>query len=39
MSSSGHRANILNTTWGYVGVGHATVGNRVYTVHLFMKGC
>lgn len=39
MNSSGHRANILSTKWKWVGVGHATAGNRVYTVQIFMQGC
>ena len=39
MASSGHRANILNTSWDYAGVGYARSGSRVYTVHVFMKGC
>lgn len=39
MNSSGHRANILNTKWDYVGVGHARKGSRTYTVQVFMQGC
>lgn len=39
MSSSGHRANILATKWTGVGVGYATSGPRVYTVHVFIKTC
>ncbi|HEV7721603.1 MAG TPA: CAP domain-containing protein [Iamia sp.] len=39
MKSTGHRANILNSKWKYVGVGFATAGNRVYTVQVFMQGC
>lgn len=39
MGSSGHRANILDTKWNYVGVGHAVRGDRVFTVQVFMKGC
>lgn len=39
MNSSGHRANILNTTWDFVGVGYARSGSRVYTVHVFIDGC
>ncbi len=39
MKSDGHRANILNGKWSYVGVGYATAGNRVYTVQVFMQGC
>lgn len=39
MKSSGHRANILQSKWKYVGVGWAKAGNRVYTVQVFMQGC
>jgi uncharacterized protein YkwD len=39
MKSPSHRANILNTKWNGVGVGYATRGNRVYTVHVFIKTC
>ncbi len=39
MRSAGHRANVLNTSWKYVGVGAARAGSRVYTVHVFMNGC
>jgi uncharacterized protein YkwD len=39
MRSSGHRANILNTKWNYIGVGYAKRGSRVYTVQVFMYGC
>lgn len=39
MHSAGHRANILNTRWDYVGVGHARRGERTFTVQVFMKGC
>ena len=39
MKSPGHRANILNTKWNGVGVGYATRGSRVYTVHVFIKTC
>jgi len=39
MNSSGHRANILDSRWNYVGVGYAQAGNRVYTVQVFMQGC
>lgn len=39
MDSEDHRANILNGRWDYVGVGHATRGNRVFTVQVFMDGC
>lgn len=39
MNSRGHRANILNSKWKWVGVGYAQKGNRVYTVQVFMQGC
>jgi len=39
MASPGHRANILATKWNGVGVGYATNGARVYTVHVFIKTC
>lgn len=39
MRSSDHRTNILNTKWDHVGVGHATRGDRVFTVQVFMQGC
>ncbi|HYI62718.1 MAG TPA: CAP domain-containing protein [Acidimicrobiales bacterium] len=39
MASAGHRANILDSRWDYVGVGHATRGGRVFTVQVFMQGC
>lgn len=39
MRSPDHRANILNGRWDYVGVGHATRGNRIFTVQVFMEGC
>ncbi len=39
MDSEGHRRNILDRRWDYVGVGHATRGNRVFTVQVFMQGC
>lgn len=39
MASAGHRANVLNTKWNGVGVGHATNGKRVYTVQVFIKTC
>jgi uncharacterized protein YkwD len=39
MASPGHRANILSTKWNGVGVGYATSGSRVYTVHVFIKTC
>ncbi len=37
MNSSGHRANILNSRFNYIGVGHAKKGSRTYTVHVFMQ--
>lgn len=39
MRSASHRANILNTTWDFVGVGMAQRGDRVFTVQVFMRGC
>ncbi len=39
MNSSGHRANILNTKWNGVGVGYAKVGNKTWTVQVFIKTC
>lgn len=39
MASAGHRANIVATKWNGVGVGHATNGNRVYTVQVFIQSC
>ncbi|HET6663228.1 MAG TPA: CAP domain-containing protein [Acidimicrobiales bacterium] len=43
MNSPGHRANILNTAWDVVGVGHApgTVSGRsvVFTVQVFVDLC
>lgn len=39
MASPGHRANILATRWNGVGVGYATHGSTVYTVHVFIKTC
>ncbi len=39
MKSAGHRKNILDTTWDFVGVGSATRGSRVFTVQVFMRGC
>jgi uncharacterized protein YkwD len=39
MKSPGHRKNILDTTWDFVGVGSATRGSRVFTVQVFMRGC
>ena len=39
MASDGHRANVLKTTWNWVGVGMARNGSRVFTVQVFMTGC
>lgn len=39
MGSPGHRANVLNTSWDFVGVGYARAGSRVYTVQVFIDGC
>lgn len=39
MGSAGHRANILNTRWDVVGVGHARSGNRHYVVQFFVDLC
>lgn len=39
MNSSGHRANVLNSTWDFVGVGYARSGSRVFTVQVFIDGC
>ena len=39
MHSPHHRANILDRRWNGVGVGYATRGNVVYTVHVFIKTC
>lgn len=35
MNSSGHRANILSSSFGRMGVGQATIGGRTYWVQLF----
>ena len=35
MNSSGHRANILSSLFGRMGVGQATIGRRTYWVQLF----
>lgn len=35
MNSSGHRANILSSLFGRMGVGQATIGGRTYWVQLF----
>ena len=37
MNSPGHRANILDPRWNYLGTGVAWRGNRVFTVHVFMQ--
>ena len=37
MLSSGHRANILNSKFNYIGTGYAKKGNRAYTVQVFMQ--
>ena len=37
MNSSGHRANILDSRFNFIGVGYAKSGSRVYTVQVFMK--
>ncbi len=39
MASPAHRANILATRWNGVGVGYATRGQTVYTVHVFIRTC
>lgn len=43
MASAGHKANVLNTTWNGVGVGHATGkvnGVTVtFTVQFFIRTC
>lgn len=39
MRSTGHRNNILSSTWNGVGVGYARNGSRVFTVHVFIKTC
>lgn len=43
MTSSGHRANVLNNTWNGVGVGHApgkvNGHNVIFTVHVFIRTC
>lgn len=35
MGSEGHRANILSSRFGRLGVGYATIGGRTYWVQLF----
>lgn len=37
MNSPGHRANILDSRYNYVGTGVAWSGSRVYTVQVFMR--
>ena len=37
MRSSGHRANILNRAFNYIGTGYVKKGSRVYTVQVFMQ--
>ena len=37
MNSAGHRANILDRAWNYMGTGAAFRGGRVYTVQVFMQ--
>ena len=37
MNSTGHRANILDRRWNYLGTGAAWRGSRVYTVQVFMQ--
>ena len=37
MRSPGHRANILNRKFNYIGTGYATRGSRIYTVQVFMQ--
>mgnify|MGYP001213421233 CR=1 FL=1 len=37
MNSPGHRANILDSRWNYMGTGVAWRGNRVFTVQVFMQ--
>jgi uncharacterized protein YkwD len=37
LDSPGHRANILDPRWNYMGTGVAWRGNRVFTVQVFMQ--
>lgn len=37
LNSAGHRANILDPRWNYMGTGVAWRGNRVFTVQVFMQ--
>lgn len=39
MRSTAHRANVLKSTWNWVGVGTARNGSRVFTVQVYMTGC
>jgi uncharacterized protein YkwD len=39
MSSSGHRTNLLGTSWDVVGVGHARNGSRHFVVQFFVNLC
>ncbi len=39
MNSPGHRANILNGSYRWVGTGVAWNGNKVFTVQEFMQPC
>ena len=39
MASSGHRANLLGTSWDAVGVGYARSGSRHYVVQFFVNLC
>ena len=37
LNSAGHRANILDPRWNYMGTGVAWRGGRVFTVQVFMQ--
>lgn len=37
LNSAGHRANILDPRWNYMGTGVAWRGSRVFTVQVFMQ--
>ncbi len=37
LNSPGHRANILDPRWNYMGTGVAWRGSRVFTVQVFMQ--
>lgn len=39
MRSSGHRANILSTSYTHIGVGVARQGSWYYGVQVFMRAC